>query len=52
MADPRISYGLNVEAGVKGPYGVQPAHRDGSGNDGGALRRLGDGGGRRCDRLA
>ncbi len=37
MTDPRISYGLNVEPDVRGPYGVQPADRDGSGNDGGSL---------------
>jgi len=37
MTDPRPSLGYAVEPNVKGPYHIQPAHRDGSGNDGGIL---------------
>ena len=37
MNDPRTTFGLSVEPDVRGPYGVQPAHRDGTGDDGGTL---------------
>ena len=37
MTDPRTEYGLEVEPRVTGPYSVQPAKRDGSGDDGGTL---------------
>ncbi len=37
MTDPRIPLGLSVEPEVRGPYSVQPASRDGTGDDGGSL---------------
>ena len=37
MTDPRTTYGLQVEARVTGPYSIQPAIRDGTGDDGGTL---------------
>ena len=36
-ADPRVALGYEVEPNVTGPYNVQPARRDGSGDDGGSL---------------
>ncbi len=39
VSDPRIALGFDVEAGVVGPYGIIPATRDGTGDDGGALDR-------------
>lgn len=37
MSDPRIALGKEVEPDVQGPYSAVPAHRDGTGDDGGTL---------------
>ena len=37
MTDPRVRLGLEVQAGVRAPYSIQPANRDGTGGDGGTL---------------
>ncbi len=37
MVDPRTDLGVEVEPRVTGPFSVQPAKRDGTGDDGGTL---------------